>query len=76
MVPVPPMFTPSSSSRQLSVKWESKIAEGTLLMHWQDNAETIRGEVDKRLPRKLCTAGIRARLPEKIKNQTKVHRSG
>ena len=33
-VPTAPMLVPSATAAQLSVKWESKMADGTLLITW------------------------------------------
>ena len=32
-VPTPPMFTPTNNGRQSAENFDSKMAEGTLLMH-------------------------------------------
>ena len=46
------------------VKRESRTAEGTLLMTWQDAVPTRRGDSATSEPRVCSTAGMRARLPE------------
>ena len=55
-VPRPPMSTPISSSRQLSVKPESSTAAGTLLMIWLVRTEVARVLAESRLCRASRTA--------------------
>ena len=75
-VPTPPILTPSSSSCQLSVNRDSRMAEGTLLMHWQERVDTTSTDLSSRAAMNCSTAGIRAMLPEKMKKHTKVNSRG
>ena len=72
-VPQPPIFTPSKSAGYSSVNCESRIADGTLLITWQDALETSKAFFSIKYPKASCTAGIRAIFPEKMKNATKVN---
>ena len=75
-MPAPPMFTPISSSRQLAVNCDSSIAEGTLLMNWQDRALTSRVFLLRRAEKKERTPSMRDILPANIKKKTKVKSRG
>lgn len=48
------------------------MAEGTLLMNWQESTEKSRVFLLIRAEKISCTRGMRAMLPEKIKKNTKV----
>ena len=75
-VPVPPMLTPTRSSGQFSVKRESRIAEGTLLITWQERVETRSVFFSISRDTKRFTASMRDILPEKMKKQKNVKSSG
>ena len=71
-VPSPPTLTPASRPRQSPVKPESRIAAGTLLMHWlaaAAHSSVLRASSDSSSAR---TAGMRPRFPEKMKKQQNV----
>ena len=72
-VPRPPTFVPTSRPFQSSVKVERSTAAGTLLMTWLARAEVTTVFQSIRPVRKVRTAPIRPRLPEKTKKHTKVH---
>lgn len=74
-VPTPPIFTPTSKAFQLLVNCDNKIAEGTLLMIWQESTDTSNGFLRIKPLNSVCTAGMRAIFPEKMKNIKKVKRS-
>lgn len=71
-VPTPPILTPTRRAFQLLVNCESKIAEGTLLIIWQEKTDTNKGLFCIKLLNRFCTADIRAIFPEKMKNIKKV----
>ena len=48
------------------------MAEGTLLMHWQEKMETSNVFFSSKVAKKVCTAGTRERLPAKRKKNAKV----
>ena len=70
-----PIFTPTKSSRQFSVKRESRIAEGTLLIIWQERVEMRSVFFSIKPDKNRFTASMRDILPEKIKKQKKVKSS-
>ena len=71
-VPTPPIFTPTSNAFQLEVNCESKIADGTLLITWQDKAEKSNTFLFNNAENIRDTAGILAIFPAKIKKATNV----
>ena len=75
-VPTPPIFTPMSKGAKSVVNYESKIADGTLLITWQERVETSNGLFSISEPNKVCTALILAIFPAKIKKATKVKSKG
>ena len=71
-VPTPPIFTPTRSGAKSLVNCESKIADGTLLITWQERVATSSGLFCMSDANNRSTAEILAILPAKIKNATKV----
>ena len=73
-VPAPPTLTPTRRPGQSAVKRESTMAAGTLLMACESSAPGRKAPPARSMsPAKTsCTAGTRARLPEKTKNAAKV----
>ena len=53
------------------MKRESSTAEGTLLITWQLAVPMSSGESATKDPSADCTAGMRERLPEKMKKAQK-----
>ena len=74
-MPSPPTSVPRIIAAALSVKGRSKSAAGTLLMIWLDRSEAKKALFSIRLVSSSRTAGMRLRLPEKMKKQTKVSSS-
>ena len=58
------------------VNCESSIAEGTLLMHWQESALKSKVFFESSAEKKFLTASMRAMFPANIKKNTNVKSSG
>ena len=71
-VPSPPKFVPVKSKSNLSVKPESKIAAGTLLIIWLDNTETRTSLPLIVFDNASLIESMLPMLPTKMKNPTKV----
>ena len=72
-VPTAPMLVPSATAAQFSVKWESRMADGTLLITWLlINAVGNTPSTCINHYRKDATAPIWATLPLMTKKQTNV----
>jgi hypothetical protein len=75
-VPTPPIFTPTKRGLQFVVNSESKIADGTLLMIWQERTLVKSAFFSSRKEKKLLTASILDTLPAKRKKAVNVRRRG
>ena len=71
-VPTPPILTPTSSACQLLVNLDKSIADGTLLITWQERTGTSKGFTFISDDSADDINGMRAVLPANMKNITKV----
>ena len=71
-VPTPPTLTPRSRGCHSVVNCESKIADGTLLITWQERVETTSAFFSIKYPNAFWITEILDIFPEKMKNATKV----
>ena len=71
-VPAEPIFTPKSNAAWLPVNFDNRIADGTLLMNWQERTDTMRVSFSSKEEIMVLTESSLERLPAKMKKKKKV----